>query len=93
MHDLLRLAGPDLDRLREIELVLTAAAQKKFIHRRQDDGMDGHLLAKRRFGDQGAHALGRMTVEIAGAVRRFVKVRAEVLFSACPVRSYQGHSR
>ena len=37
MHDLLRLARPDLDRLRKVELVLTASVQEKFIHRRQDD--------------------------------------------------------
>ena len=42
--------------------------------------MNGHVLAKRRFGDQGTHALGGVTVEIAGAVRRFFKVRAKLFF-------------
>ena len=85
MHDLLRLARPDLDRLSKVELVLTATAQKKFIHHRQDGRMNRHAPAKSGFGDQGAQALGGMAVEIAGTVRRLFKVRTQLSFQ--PVQS------
>ena len=48
------------------------------------------MLAQTRFRDQGTHALGRVTVEIAGAVRRLVKVGPKFFFQLVQLLCIKG---